>query len=147
MGCMSVSELRFGCLVASFNPMNLMNPMNRLVLVVSFLLPLAQAGPASLSNPARAVPGAGRRVGSLAGDEEYRSEEALPMLAKILSQRHGFQCTVLFSVGPDGTIDPNAVGSLSEGAALDQADAIVMSLRFRHWADADMARFAARLNA
>src|SRR5690242_10645 len=115
------------------NPMNLMNPLNRLVLIL-FLLPLAQPGPASVSYPPKAGAGAGKRVVLLAGDEEYRSEEALPMLAKILSQRHGFQCTVLFSVGADGTIDPKAVGSLSDGAALDQADAIVMSLRFRHWA-------------
>ena len=42
----------------------------------------------------------------LTGDEEYRSEEGLPMLAKILSQRHGFKTTVLFSVDPDGTINP-----------------------------------------
>ena len=31
------------------------------------------------------------------------------MLAKILSQRHGFKCTVLFSVDPDGTINPKNV--------------------------------------
>ena len=55
----------------------------------------------------------------LAGDEEYRSEEALPMLAKILSQRHGFKCTVLFSVDPDGTINPKSSKSLSNPAALD----------------------------
>src|SRR4051812_19676551 len=41
-------------------------------------------------------PGKGANVVLLAGDEEYRSEEALPMLAKILSERHGFNCTVLF---------------------------------------------------
>ena len=35
------------------------------------------------------------------------------MLAKILSQRHGFNCTVLFSVAPDGTIDPKNTKSLS----------------------------------
>ena len=30
------------------------------------------------------------------------------MLAKILALRHGFTCTVLFSLNPnDGTIDPN----------------------------------------
>jgi len=123
--------------------------MNRLVpvLTLSLLLPLAQAEPTSVSYPAKTGPGAGKRVVLLAGDEEYRSEEALPMLAKILSQRHGFQTTVLFSVGPDGTIDPKASTSLSDGAALEQADAIVMSLRFRHWADADMTRFAARLHA
>ena len=63
------------------------------------------------------------------------------MLAKILSQRHGFKCTVLFSVDPDGTINPKASKSLSDPAALDTADAVVMLLRFRAWPDEDMARF------
>src|SRR5687768_16680219 len=49
-------------------------------------------------------PGKGKHVVFLSGDEEYRSEEGLPMLAKILSQRHGFKCTVLFALDPDGTI-------------------------------------------
>src|SRR5678816_209389 len=49
----------------------------------------------------------GKRVVLVSGDEEYRSEEGLPMLGKILSQRHGFKCTVLFSQDPDGTINPN----------------------------------------
>ncbi|MFN9944299.1 MAG: hypothetical protein ACK56I_33000, partial [bacterium] len=34
---------------------------------------------------------AGKHVVLLSGDEEYRSEEAMPMLGKILSQRHGFK--------------------------------------------------------
>jgi hypothetical protein len=38
----------------------------------------------------------------ISGDEEYRSEETMPMLGKILSQKHGFKCTVLFAFGPDG---------------------------------------------
>ena len=83
----------------------------------------------------------------LTGDEEYRSEEGLPMLAKILSQRHGFKTTVLFSLDPDGTINPKNAASLSDPAALDSADAIIMLLRFRHWSDEDMARFEKRLNA
>lgn len=77
----------------------------------------------------------------LAGDEEYRSEEALPMLGKLLSQRHGFKCTVLFSLDADGTIDPTAGASLSHPEALDSADAIVMLLRFRHWDDATRKHF------
>ncbi len=91
-------------------------------------------------------PGKGKHVVLLAGDEEYRSEEAMPMLGKILSQRHGFKCTVLFSVNADGVIDPGAGASLSNPAALDSADAIVMSLRFRKWDDATMAKFEAALN-
>lgn len=101
----------------------------------------------SVSYAAGPGPGQGKRIVLLAGDEEYRSEEGLPMLAKILSQRHGFNCTVLFSVAPDGTIDPKNGASLSNPAALDTADAIVMLLRFRAWPDEDMARFDRLLKA
>ena len=53
-------------------------------------------------------PGKGKHIVLVSGDEEYRSEEALPQLGKILAQRHGFKCTVLFAVDPaTGTIDPN----------------------------------------
>lgn len=83
----------------------------------------------------------GKHVVLLAGDEEYRSEEAMPMLGKVLSQRHGFKCTVLFSVNADGVIDPTAGGSLTHPEALDSADAIVMLLRFRHWDDATTKKF------
>src|SRR5204863_3290684 len=52
-------------------------------------------------------PGKGKQIVFLTGDEEYRSEEGLPMLAKILAVRHGFKCTVLLPINPaDGTIDP-----------------------------------------
>jgi len=88
-------------------------------------------------------PGGGKHVVLLAGDEEYRSEEGLPMLGKILSQRLGFRCTVLFSVDDDGTINPDNGGSLSHSEALDSADAIVMLLRFRHWPEDVMERFDA----
>ncbi len=87
-------------------------------------------------------PGRGKHVVFLSGDEEYRSEEALPMLAKILSQRHGFKCTVLFAVGQDGTINPDNNASLPGAKALDSADAIVMALRFRAWSDEPMKHFA-----
>ena len=52
-------------------------------------------------------PGKGKHVVLVSGDEEYRSEEALPQLGKILAKHHGFKCTVLFAIDPaDGTIDP-----------------------------------------
>ena len=86
-------------------------------------------------------PGKGKRIVFLAGDEEYRSEEALPMMAKILSQRHGFDCTVLFSLNPDGTIDPKNTQSLGGAEALDSADAIFMLLRFRNWPEEALAHF------
>jgi len=86
-------------------------------------------------------PGKGKHVVLLAGDEEYRSEEALPMLAKILSQKHGFNCTVLFSVDEQGIIDPNKGTSIGKPETLDSADVIVMSLRFRKWPDEAMKHF------
>ena len=52
-------------------------------------------------------PGAGKHVVLVSGDEEYRSEEALPQLGKILARHHGFKATVLFAVDPEtGEIDP-----------------------------------------
>lgn len=88
-------------------------------------------------------PGKGKHIVFLAGDEEYRSEEGLPMLAKILAVRHGFKCTVLFSLNPaDGTIDPNNQTSVAGAEALDSADLCVMLLRFREWPDDAMKHFA-----
>ena len=124
----------------------------RIALVLALLLaPLAaemrQATQVSLTYPAKSGAGKGRHVVFLSGDEEYRSEEGLPMLAKILSQRHGFKTSVLFSVDPDGTINPKNTSSISNPALLDSADAIVMLLRFRNWPDEEMARFERRLQA
>lgn len=99
----------------------------------------------SVHYPGTDGPGKGRHVVLIAGDEEYRSEDGLPMLGKILSRRHGFDCTVLFSLGPDGVIDPNAGASLSNPGALDTADAIVMLIRFRKWPDEVMRRFDAAM--
>ncbi len=82
-----------------------------------------------------------KHVVLLSGDEEYRSEEALPMLAKILSQRHGFKSTVLFALDPDGTINPDNARSPGDAAALDSADVIIMALRFRAWPEAEMKHF------
>ena len=42
----------------------------------------------------------------IAAEQEYRSEQSMPMLAKVLSNHHGFDCTVLFSVNEKGEVDP-----------------------------------------
>lgn len=84
-------------------------------------------------------PGAGKHVVFVTGDEEYRSEEGMPMLAKILSQRHGFTCTVLFAVDPEsGEIDPETLTNIPGLHLLDQADLMVMFVRFRELPDAQM---------
>tara|TARA_Y100001934_G_scaffold281612_1_gene391931 strand:- start:4156 stop:5211 length:1056 start_codon:yes stop_codon:yes gene_type:complete len=51
-------------------------------------------------------PGEGKHVILIAADQEYRSEQSMPMMARILSERHGFNCTVLFGVNEDGLVDP-----------------------------------------
>ncbi len=91
-------------------------------------------------------PGKGKKIVLLAGDEEYRSEESMPMLGKILSQRHGFNCDVLFSATPDGTIQPGGAELLTNPQSLDSADAIVMSLRFRKWNEETLGKFEAAVN-
>ena len=83
----------------------------------------------------------GKQIVLLAGDEEYRSEEALPQLAKILAYRHGFKCTVLFSVNDKGEIDPDEHFNQPGFKALDEADLCVMLLRFREWPDEQMKHF------
>jgi hypothetical protein len=87
-------------------------------------------------------PGKGKHVVLLAGDEEYRSEEMLPQFAKILAERHGFKCTVVFSLNENGEIDPNARSRQPGLEALKSADVCVMMLRFRRWDDAQMKHFA-----
>jgi len=84
-------------------------------------------------------PGAGKQVVLVSGDEEYRSEEALPQLAKILSQHHGFRCTVLFAIDKqDGTINPNQSDNIPGLEALDAADLMVIFTRFRDLPDDQM---------
>lgn len=121
--------------------------MKKVILIIglttsaSLLLTRADSGPGWLEFPGGVGPGKGKHVVLIAGDEEYRSEECIPMLAGILSKHHGFKCTVLFSADPDGTINPNRGESLENPSALNSADAIVMLIRFRKWPDETMKIF------
>ncbi|TLP71938.1 ThuA domain-containing protein [Maribacter sp. ACAM166] len=85
----------------------------------------------------------------VSGDEEYRSEESLPQLAKILSKQHGFKCTVLFAQNPDkpGTVNPNYVKNIPGLEALDSADMMVIFTRFRALPDEQMQHFESYLMA
>ncbi len=85
----------------------------------------------------------GKHVVLISGDEEYRSEEALPMLAKILAKRHGFKCTVLFAVDPKtGEISPNTANNIPGLDALKTADLMVIFTRFRNLPDDQMKHVA-----
>lgn len=112
-----------------------------LLLLGLTLVPLAWAAPAQpwLSLPGGAGPGQGKHIVLVSGDEEYRSEEAMPMLAKILAARHGFKCTVLFAINRQtGEIDPNTIDNIPGLAALESADLMVVFTRFRELPDDQM---------
>jgi putative membrane-bound dehydrogenase-like protein len=101
----------------------------------------------SAETPADA-PGRGRHIVLISGDEEYRSEEALPVLASILSERHGFRCTVLFSIDPaTGTVDPDERGNIPGLFHLENADCMVLFTRFRNLPDEQMASLDAYLRS
>lgn len=90
-----------------------------------------------------AGPGHGKQIVLVSGDEEYRSEEGLPQLAKILSQRHGFRCTVLFAINPkDGTIDPDYNANIPGLKSLQSADLMILQTRWRNLPNDQMKFFA-----
>jgi len=78
-------------------------------------------------------PGKGKHIVFLAGDHEYRSEESLPAIARLLAKHQGFKCTVLFNID-------KATGEIVAGTsdmpgmeALDTADLAVVFLRFQNF--------------
>lgn len=84
-------------------------------------------------------PGKGKHIVLLAGDEEYRSEDSIPQLARILAVRHGFECTVLFAINKEtGEIDPQTLDNIPGLQSLQTADLMVMFLRFRELPDEQM---------
>lgn len=113
---------------------------------IAFISLIIAATAAPLVYDGDSGPGKGKHIVLLAGDEEYRSEEYLPQLARILAFRHGFKATVLFSVNEQGEIDPENQKSLDHPEVLDTADALVLGLRFREWPDEAMAKFVAALD-
>lgn len=83
--------------------------------------------------------GKGKHIVFVTGDEEYRSEESMPQLAKILAVHHGFKCTVLFAIDPkDGTINPNQSDNIPGLENLKTADLMVIFTRFRDLPDDQM---------
>ena len=92
-----------------------------------------------LTFPAQPGPGAGKHIVLASGDEEYRSEESLPMLAEILARQHGFRCTVLFAINrKTGEVDPNTLDNIPGLEALATADLMVICTRFRELPDEQM---------
>ena len=121
--------------------------MKHLLLVLAFLSSTAFAAD-WLHLPAKSGTANGKKIVLVSGDEEYRTEESMPMLAKVLSQKHGFDCTVLFAINPDGGyIDSNFQKNIPGTEALDGADLMIIGTRFRQLPDDQLARFAKFLDA
>jgi len=112
--------------------------------VVSALLACCAVSLAAAADPWLVVegtegPGKGKRVVLVSGDEEYRSEEGLTQLAKILARHHGFECTVLYAIDPGtGEIDPMNQKNIPGLEALRKADLMVIATRFRNLPDEQM---------
>jgi hypothetical protein len=112
--------------------------------------------PRWLCYPGGDGPGAGRHVVLIAGDQEYRSEQALPMLARLLSARHGFHCTVLFALDENGLVDPslptrqqdpNALHDVPGLEHLAGADLLILFTRFLSLPDEQLRHLIAYLDS
>ena len=91
-----------------------------------------------------------KHVVLIAADQEYRSEQSMPMLAKILSKHHGFDCTVLFSVNEKGEVDPTMPAPFKDKTKrhnipglghLAKADCVIWLSRFMHLPQDQMQHF------
>jgi len=128
----------------------MMKPRNRLVALAMLLaLPIAlrAENPNGVVYQGKAGPGSGKHVVLIAGDHEYRTEETLPALARILAKHYGFKCTVLFTTDPStGFITPGS-SHISGMEALKTADLMVVGLRFQDFKQQQMQHFADYIDA
>lgn len=110
------------------------------ILLFSMGLPMAcgQTDNAWLQFEGDEGPGKGKHIVLVSGDEEYRSEEALPMLAKVLAKQ-GFTTTVLFAIDPGtGLINPDYQENIPGLNMLETADLLILFTRFRELPDEQM---------
>jgi type 1 glutamine amidotransferase len=116
--------------------------MNKFLFIFSLfgaLLTNAQPGKQWVTYEGADGPGKGKHIVFISGDEEYRSEESLPMLARILSKKYGFTCTVLFAIDPQtGEIDAINQTNIPGLQTLRNADLMVIFTRFRELPDNQM---------
>jgi Trehalose utilisation len=99
--------------------------------------------PQWLTYPGREGPGKGKHIVLITAEQEYRSEQSMPMMAKILSTHHGFDCTVLFGVNEKGEVDPTAEVYPKKGKESEFKPHHIPGLQ--HLASADLVIFFTRL--
>ncbi|HLF95310.1 MAG TPA: ThuA domain-containing protein [Planctomycetota bacterium] len=113
----------------------------QLTILTLLALAPAQAQDPWVVYPGGEGPGKGKHLVFVTGEESYRSEESMPLMARILSKHHGFKCTVLFAIDrTDGTINPLQKDNIPGLEALDSADLLVAFLRWRELPDDQMKR-------
>ena len=81
--------------------------------------------------------GNGKHIVFLAGDHEYRSEEILPAMARILARNFGFKTSVFFTLDEEGFIEPGS-SRIAGLEALKTADLLVVGLRFQDFPAEEM---------
>jgi hypothetical protein len=100
------------------------------------------AGAAPLVFEGADGPGKGKHIVFMADDHEYRSEESLPALARLLAKHQGFKCTVLFGIDKaTGEIVGGDASNMPGIEALDTADLAVVFLRFQNFPQEQMKHF------
>ncbi len=103
--------------------------LNRFILLITAVGLLVSS---ALANPVKypaGKPAKGKKLVLIASDHEYRSEETIPALARILAKHHGFDCTVLFGLNANGEIEAGA-SNVPGTEALKDADGLVIFTRF-----------------
>lgn len=89
-----------------------------------------------------------KKVVLVSGDEEYRSEESMPMLAKILTTHHGFETVVLFAIDPNSKqVNPEFQKNIPGLSNLKDADLMIIATRFRELPDDQMKHIDDYLNS
>ncbi|MFN0074934.1 MAG: hypothetical protein ACKVY0_00515 [Prosthecobacter sp.] len=123
--------------------------MLKQLLIISFAIALpalAHPVPESeqwLTYPGGDGPGKGKHIVLIAADQEYRSEQSMPMMAKVLSRHHGFDCTVLFGLNDKGEVDPTMPVYPEKGKESEFKQHHIPGLE--HLASADLVIFFPRL--
>jgi len=122
-----------GLIEATF--LQIINPRNfmKTILLASIFAVVALIRPATaapLVYQGDAGPAQGKHVVLVASDHEYKSEEALPMLGRILAKHFGAKCTVLFGQDEQGFIRPGQ-SNIPDTELLKTADLMVIFTRFQ----------------
>ena len=102
-------------------------PMTRLVSLLLVIVGVC------LGAPAPTATARGPHVVFVTGDDEYRSEITMPMIAAILEKRHGMRTSVAYARPTPQTKD-----HIEGLEALDTADVMVMFTRYRALPDAEL---------